>query len=306
MKLTFSEVPMKKAIKLVLCLFGLLSFYVNASSIVVSVKPLQLITNELTQGVLEPELLISSNASPHDYAMKPSDLKKIKQADLVIWFGPDLESFLAKAIGEGKNSMPLSQSGVTLREFGDAHASDDHHGHSHGSHDPHIWLGPLQAKEIAQAIYQKLVELNPEHKERYTQNYVRFTLQLAEVVKRIETQLVPYKKQGYYVFHNAYGYFESYFNLNKSGHFTLSPERKPGAKTLIQIRTALKKGDAQCVFTEPQFKPSVVKSVTRGSDVFIGTLDPLATEIESKEGAYFEFLQSLADSYQECLGYKIK
>ncbi len=293
---------MKKVVFVCLYFLSVLpASYAQELSVIVSIKPLQLITFEMTKNIAEPDVLLSSTASPHDYALKPSDLKKIKNADLVIWFGPDLEPFLSKVINSDNKALKLSESDISLREYKqDAH---EHHGHDHGNHDPHIWLGPEQAAQTAKAIMLKLSEIDPNNAAQYQINYDRFVSQLNKVTDEIKQQLAPYKEKGYYVFHDAYGYYESYFSLNKHGHFTLSPERKPGAKTLIQIRTALKEGKARCVFSEPQFKPSVVKSVTRGSDVYIGVLDPLATETEVKSGGYFAFLKALTQSYVDCLAY---
>ncbi len=89
--------------------------------------------------------------------------------------------------------------------------------------------------------------------------------------------------------------------MNNIGHFTVSPDRKPGAKTLITIRKALSANEAQCVFSEPQFQPAVIESVVRGSDAKIGVLDPLGTDIPVANGSYFVFLKSMGDSFYSCL-----
>jgi zinc transport system substrate-binding protein len=269
-------------------------------NIVTSIKPFQLIALEITHNISTPELLIKSNASPHDYALKPSELKKLKGADLVIWFGPGLEPFLEKIVANSGQSLTLSQSDITFRHY-DEGSDHNHDGHNHGSFDPHIWLGPEQAAQTAAVIASRLSELDPPNAQGYQANLSKFLSQLDRSVESISARFEPYQDKGYYVFHDAYGYFESYFDLNKLGHFTLAPERKPGAKTLIHIRSSLKRGEASCVFSEPQFKPAIVSSVTRGSDVNIGVLDPLATEISIVKGAYFNFLNGLADSYIECL-----
>lgn len=293
---------MNKLVKKALLLLVAISPLSQATTIVTSIKPFQLIALEITQGVTEPESLLSSTASPHDYAMKPSDLRTLKGADLVIWFGPELEPFLEKVLEGGNNSLQLSKSDIEFIEYEEV-GHDDHHGHDHGQVDPHIWLGPDLAEQIASEIADKLAEIDPVNAEIYQANLMQFNLNLEKSVNEIKRELKPYLNQGYYVFHDAYGYFESYFHLNKLGHFTLSPDRKPGAKTLIQIRSALKAGEAHCVFSEPQFKPTTVQSVIRGSDVFVGVLDPLAADIELATGGYFRFIGALANSYIECLSY---
>lgn len=281
-----------------------------AVHVVASIKPIQLITLEITKGITTPELLVNSTASPHDYAMKPSDVRKLMQADLVVWFGPELEAFLPKVIEKQKNHLPLSLSEqLTLRHYSEHDDDADngsHEGHDHGagSIDPHFWLGPIQAGQSAMVIANRLSELDPENADVYQQNYQNFVESMNSKINEITSRLAPYKSYGFFVFHDGYGYFEEQFELNKVGYFTLSPERKPGAKTLIQIQSALRAGAARCVFTEPQFKPSIVKSVTRGTDVTIGELDPLATDIELKVGGYSKFLDNLTDQYTSCLAGK--
>ncbi|WP_434761934.1 zinc ABC transporter substrate-binding protein ZnuA [Vibrio fortis] len=274
----------------------------SASTILTSFKPIQMIVTELTQGVSEPDVVMNSNASPHDYALKPSDVKKIQNADMLIWFGPDLEAFLTKVAKSNDNLVTISEiPNINLREFGEDPHDHHHDGHDHGSHDPHFWLGIDQVEVASSYISNKLVEVDPQNADIYKKNLEVFLSQLADKKRSIEAQLAPVKDKGYYVFHDAYSYYEDEFGLNKLGHFTVSPERKPGAKTLISIKKTLAKQDVQCVFSEPQFTPAVIESVVRGSSTKKGQLDPVGSDIEVGKGSYFEFLQQLTDSYTSCL-----
>ncbi|MBD1575846.1 zinc ABC transporter substrate-binding protein ZnuA [Vibrio sp. S11_S32] len=283
-------------------------------TVVTSIKPLQLITQELTLGVTDTQVLLNATASPHDYALRPSDMRKIKDADLFIWVGPGLESFLESALEGNTNTLQLDQSDqITKLKYGEEgdhdHADHDHAAHEdhddghhhHGGYNPHLWLGPQQAQQMAKVISDKLMALDPEHKATYQKNYQAFVTHLSATISGIKQQLAPVKSHGYYVFHDAYSYYENYFGLNNLGHFTVSPDRRPGAKTLITIRTALQSDKAYCVFSEPQFTPAVIDSVTRGTNVKHGSLDPLATDYPVKPGSYFTFLQDLGHSFSTCL-----
>ncbi len=275
-----------------------------ASDILTSIKPIQMITHELTAEVSEPDVLLSANASPHDYALRPSDVKRIHQASLVIWFGPDLEPFLEKVLSSHPNVLTLNSiPNLNLRAYSAEeleHGHDDGH-HHHGTHDPHFWLGIEQAKQVATAIAQRLSETDPEHAKQYASNLKRFVQQADETDSAIRAQLADVKSVPYYVFHDAYDYFEQRYGLNNLGHFTVSPDRKPGAKTLIAIRKSLADNQAKCVFSEPQFQPAVIETVVRGSHAHIGVLDPLGTQVPVKAGSYFAFLHQLSDSYAQCL-----
>ena len=143
-------------------------------NVVTTVKPLNLIVSELTQGVATSEYVIPSGASPHDYALRPSDVKKLKQADLVVWVGPELESFLVKTMASKPENIALSQQhDISFRYYAEKdqeHAEhenetdhdheSEHEGHHHNHHgiDPHLWLGPDQAvQEIGRASCRERV-----------------------------------------------------------------------------------------------------------------------------------------------------
>ncbi|MGR5427612.1 zinc ABC transporter substrate-binding protein ZnuA [Vibrio harveyi] len=293
---------MKRAI--ILAVSAILTLPAHAVTVLTSIKPIQMITTELTEGVTAPDVLLQNNASPHDYALRPSDVQKVAAADLVIWYGHDLEPFLEKVVTDRGNTLTLSQiPGLSLREFGSEH-SHDHDGHDHGTHDPHFWLGVETVQQAANAIAHKLAEVDPVHADTYANNLKKFEVKLNATDSEIKQQLAPVKDKGYFVFHDAYGYFEERYGLNQMGHFTVSPDRKPGAKTLIRIRKTLGTGDVACVFSEPQFTPAVIESVMRGSDVRSGVLDPLGSEVEVKSGSYFEFLKGMSNSFSQCLSEK--
>lgn len=273
----------------------------SAIEVLTSIKPIQMITYELMLGTGTPDVLLPSGASPHDYALRPSDVKRIQQADLVIWFGQDLEPFMSKLLVDRESALTLSQiPDLVLREYNEE-GGHDHDGHNHGNHDPHFWLGIEQAGQVARSITARLIALDEVNQQQYQANLVRFLTSLAEYDNAIGEKLKPVTTVPYYVFHDAYGYFEQHFALNNLGHFTVSPERKPGAKKLIAIKQTLNSQLAKCVFAEPQFEPAIIDTVVRGTPAKIGVLDPLGSSIELNAGSYFVFLNQLAESYYRCL-----
>ncbi|AZL84199.1 zinc ABC transporter substrate-binding protein ZnuA [Aliivibrio salmonicida] len=293
----------KKNQFIALCLCTLLSAQAQAMNVLSSVKPINLIVQELTNGVSESSYLVPQSASPHDYALRPSDIKKIKNADMIIWYGNDLEPFLSKVLADQKNVITISEfSSVDFYHF-DQHGDDAHaeeSGHHHNT-DPHFWLGPKEALGVAKEITVQLIKIDPLNKDQYKSNLAAFENKLAQAVETISKQLKPVQSKGYFVFHDAYGYFERYFGMNNLGHFTVSPDRKPGAKTLINIKKSLLNQQAVCVFSEPQFEPAIVTTITRGTEVHKGELDPLAIQQADENGAYFIFLSTISNELSRCL-----
>ena len=181
-------------------------------------------------------------------------------------------------------------------------AHDEHqHSHHHGEYNMHLWMSPEIARQSAVAIHAKLLELMPQSRDKLDANLQHFEAELATANTQISSQLAPVKGKGYFVFHDAYSYFEKQFGLTPLGHFTVNPEIQPGAQRLHQIRTELVEHKAVCVFAEPQFRPAVIDAVARGTKVRSGTLDPLGIDISLGKDSYVKFLSQLSSQYASCL-----
>lgn len=275
-------------------------------NLVTTIKPLGLIANDIAGNHASVEVLLPDSASPHDYALKPSDLKKISSADAVFWVGPELELFLEKLLSDADNAVRLtSYPGMPVRYFEEGshgHDDHDHHDHSHDGIDGHIWLGPDQSIVIALAVKDKLSKIDPENAKAYEDNYTAFKTELEQAKLALQTRLAAFNNKGYFLFHDAYGYFEDAFKLSPLGHLTINPDRKPGAKTLVAIRGAIKEGKAQCVFSEPQFNPAMVSTLVKGTDTKVLVLDPMATDLKVGSNQYVDFLNQLGSQYLSCFG----
>lgn len=291
-----------------------------------SIKPIQLIAADMLGDLAQVEVLLPPGSSPHHYSLKPSAIRRIHSADLFIWGGADLELFLTKNVSQlerpamalldetdGHPAEPETAEHGHGHEDEHEHAHEEDHeegheesheeGHEH-SGDPHFWMTPERALAAADKIKDRLIELYPNNAGLYQQAYERFEQRLAQADQRLQQQLKPMAGVGFFVFHDAFSGFVEHYQLLQLGYFTVDPGRKPGARRLTQIRTALENEQAHCVFVEPQFKAPVVDSLIRGLDIRVGRLDPLASEASVVIGGYVGYLQSLADSFSDCLSGK--
>ncbi|AEB48576.1 zinc ABC transporter substrate-binding protein ZnuA [Aeromonas veronii] len=296
------------------------SLPVRAIEVLTTIKPLGFIAAAITDGVSEPKVLLPTGASPHDFSLRPSDIRNINSADLVVWVGPELEGFMAKPLANHSHAPALTQvEGMPLFNYAtqDSHDSHDHDDHVHAAHehgdhdegheghhhegvDPHIWLGPTQAKVIAKAIASELGKLDPANQARYDANLAAFDAKVDAKDKVIAGQMKTVNEKGYFVFHEAYGYWERHYGMSSKGHFTVSPERRPGAKTLVDIRKALEEKQASCIYAEPQFSPAVIESVARNTGAKVLLLDEVGEQVPLGPDGYPQFMQQLADAFAQC------
>ncbi|MGY3929926.1 ABC-type high affinity zinc transporter periplasmic binding protein [Aeromonas encheleia] len=290
------------------------SLPVRALEVLTTIKPLGFIAAAITDGVSEPKVLLPTGASPHDFALRPSDIRSINEADLVVWVGPELEGFMAKPLAKHPHVLTLTRvEGMPLFDYSkqagheepadeehEGHDHDGHEGHHHEGVDPHIWLGPTQALVIAKAMSETLSARDPGNAERYRANLLAFQAKVDAKDKVIAGQMKVVNQKGYFVFHEAYGYWERHYGMSSKGHFTVSPERRPGAKTLVEIRKALEEKQASCIYAEPQFSPAVIESVARNTGAKVLLLDEVGEQVPLGPDGYPQFMQQLADAFAQC------
>lgn len=165
----------------------------------------------------------------------------------------------------------------------------------------HIWLDPMNAIAMTEAIVATLAEADPTHAGVYRANGRRLTVGLEAMNAHFAHELAPLAGEPYIVFHDAYQYFESRYGLTPAGSITISPDRQPGAERLTEIRDKIRESGAICVFAEPQFEPRLVQTVAEGTDARTGVLDPLGAEIADGPHLYSTLINELGQSLLDCI-----
>ena len=272
-------------------------------------------------GIGKPDLIVDGYNSPHNFSLKPSHAKMLANADLVIWIGEDLETFLEKPLStiakKAKKIEVMDIRGVQKLEFREKNIfeeHDDHKGHDdhkddhtkkdgheehgHGTHDPHIWLDPINAKIIIKEITNQLVKLDTKNSSIYKSNSKKALADIDKLVKNIKKDLN--KDLRFVVFHDAYQYFENRFNIQVLGALTVNTDVIPGAEQLSEIREVIEHEKVNCLFSEPQFNPSIIKSIAKDTKIKTGILDPLGAKLDKGKNLYFDLLNDMASSFKGC------
>ncbi len=284
-----------------------------APKVVTSILPVHSLVAGVMDGIGSPHLLIGANASPHAYALKTSDARALSEAELVVWVGEELETMLERSLhslaGKARVLELVSVEGMRLlstRKLGarlehtDVH---EHEGHAHerGEVDIHLWLSPHNARRIVTAVAAELAELDKPNAKRYSANAALLERQITALEKELVAKLAGVRERPFIVFHDAYDYFEEAFSLNSVGAIAVSPERRPGARRIAGIRQAIRESGADCVFSEPQFRPDIVEVVLEGSSARQGVLDPLGATLAPGKEQWFGLMRGLADNLVTCL-----
>ena len=294
-----------------------------APNVVASIKPVHSLVASVMAGVGEPTLIVKGSASPHTYALKPSDAGALESAGIVFWTGHGMELFLADALetlATGATVVELAESpGITLlpvREGGafEAHAhedeghEDEEHDHAHEEHDHeheegdmHFWLDPENAKLMVTQIATTLAEADPENATAYQANAEAELVKLDALEAELAATLAPIADKPFIVFHDAYQYFEARFGLTLAGSVTVTPDVMPGAARIDELKAKVAELGATCVFAEPNFEPTIIAAITEGSPARSGILDPEGGALAEGVDLYPTLLRGLAASLVDCL-----
>lgn len=277
--------------------------------VLTSIKPLQLIAAAVQDGVAIPEVLLPPGASPHNYALRPSDVRKVQSVDLLYWIGPDMEGFLPRVLGGRSLPSVAVQDlpGLKLRHFGaDNHShseeADEHdHDHRPGSLDAHLWLSPVNARVIADKMAADLSAADPANAQRYQSNAKAFDERLDALDQRLKKRLANVEGKPYFVFHEAFDYFEDAYGLKHAGVFAVAAEVQPGAQHVAAMRKRLQEVGKTCVFSEPPLRPRLAETLVSGLPVKLAELDALGGYTPATAQGYEQVLEKLGNDLAGCL-----
>lgn len=282
---------------------------------VASIKPIHSLLASVMAGAGTPALLVKGHASPHSFALKPSDAAILENARIVFWAGPALERFLQRplASAEGAKAVALLEMpGLTLlpvrrgglwktREDELSEAEEPDEAPAEAELDSHFWLDPTNAERIAAHMAEQLAVADPARATLYAKNAATLADRLEALDAELATILAPVVDRPFIVLHDAYQYFERRYGLAGVGSITLDPEQPPGAETLAAVRDRLAEGGASCAFHEPQYPAALVEIVTEGTGARVGELDPEGAALADGPELYFTLLRNLARSLASCL-----
>ena len=279
-------------------------------SVVASIKPVHALVAGVMGDLGTPHLLLAAPTSAHHFTLKPSQARALQNADIVFWIGPGMEQPLTKALGTlaaDAQSVALDDSaGLVLFDFDDDghddHGTKDKHD-GHGGHgiNPHIWLDPFNAQIMLGVIADHLGKADPVNARAYQANADAMRQTFAQLQIDIARELAPFAESEFLVLHDAHIYFERRFGMRAHAAITTEPDVMPTAAKIKKLRHDLESHPIDCIFGEPFLGQKVVRLIAEGSDIRIGQLDPLGSQLPAGASLYADLLKSYAAAFKACL-----
>lgn len=293
--------------------------------ILATIKPLHGLAAAVTRDFATPELLIENDFSPHLFQLKPSHIRAISEADIILWAGPGVEAFMqplidkfaldskliemAKLPGIVRHRIRSKQSNHTSANESETSTNQyEQLGHPDAVEsaveqtelDYHLWLEPHNARLLVNELVVQLGKLDPPNSEHYRLNGERFKYQLFRAEIDIDTQLREYQRRPYFVFHDSFQYFEKAFGLGEPSVVALQPHALPGAKRLKALRDEIADRKLNCIFTEPQFRSPMIETLSTDLSLPALSIDPLGSGLAGGYTHYTRLLRNTASALVDC------
>lgn len=183
----------------------------------------------------------------------------------------------------------------------DDHA-EGHHAHDgHGAHDSHVWLSPENATLWLTLIAEALSQADPENAATYIANAEAGARTIAEAVEQARAVLDPVADRPLALAHDAYQYYEEFFDLSVIGAISDADANTPGPARLAALRDGLAEQGAACILTETSTDPRLLEAV-KASGLPSVQLDPLGTDLPQGTALYPALILETAMRIADCAG----
>lgn len=276
------------------------------------------------------EMVIPPGADPHTYEPTSKQMTQIAEADLFLTIGHDLEPYvesMEKSLDGQNVAFVKTAENVKLLDAADTvhvhdeegHTEDDHaheeeghsedehaheegDGHSHGQYDPHVWLDPMNAVSMAEAVEAAFSEEAPDYKDEFAERLSTFKDEANALDAELKAAVENGSKSELLVTHAAYGYLAERYGFEQLPIAGLTPSEEPSQQALKRIIEEARLHDLNYIAFEDTVTPKVaevVKQEIGAESVTIYNLESVTKEQMDK--SYFDLMRENVKALETAL-----
>lgn len=232
-----------------------------------SIYPLYDFTKKIGGEKINLINITPAGAEPHSFEPSTKLLAELSKASLFLYHGAGLEPYLEnllETLQESRLLMIEANQGIELIIKNE-------------QIDPHSWLSPSCAKIIGQNILQALMQIDPENKDYYQNNYQRFEKNLTTLDQEYRNTLALCQKKRIIVTHEAFNYLCQEYNLEQVPIMGLNAEAEPTPGKLKEISQLIKQEKINYIFSEALYSPKIAATIADETGATILQLHPIGS-----------------------------
>lgn len=231
--------------------------------VVASFYPLAFFTEQIGGAFVSVTNITPSGAEPHDYEPTTTDIQKISESKLLVLNGLGLESWGTKI--ENKNTITVSNTLATETIGYGAQTVTD----------PHVWLSPVLAKQIAIQIADALVTISPENAPYFETNKMNLLLKLSQLDEAFKKGLSRCTKHDIVTSHAAFGYIAHQYGFDQIAIAGLSPDEEPTPQKITEITNLVRQKNISYIFFESLVSPRLAQTIANETHTKTLVFNPL-------------------------------
>ncbi|SEA58298.1 metal ABC transporter substrate-binding protein [Paenibacillus sp. 276b] len=278
----------------------------------VSFYPMYEFTKNVAGDLANVHTLVPAGMEPHDWEPTPQDIASIEKADVLVYNGAGMESWIDQVTDSLSNAKLIqveASHGIDLLEGSeeeehdhehadttdthdhadeatteehnhdhDAEAEEGHthtHDHDHGGLDPHVWLSPALAVKEVRNIEAGLAQAAPEHAEQFKQNADAYVAKLEALDQDFKAAVADSKRKDFITQHAAFGYLAKEYGLQQVPIAGLSPEQEPSAAQMASVIDFAKEHQVKTIFFETLVSSKVSETIANEVGAKTAVLNPI-------------------------------
>jgi len=252
--------------------------------VVASIYPLKLIAESILGPRGDVTTLLPAGLSPHDFALKVSDRRKLADAELLLWVSPSLEPYLV--------GIAADQRSVSMSDESSSEKSLSHREHSH-QQDPHLWLSLTEVELFTRQLTNDLIALDPANGDEFRVNAERF-IEGIQSIPFAHSEIA--EPRPYAVAHRAYDHFLESFSFPQPIVLSESPEISPGARSLWRASQSLERGN--CLIVDSSNSQRWLMAFAQRNKLTVKRVDLMG--VEPGVSTYKVLIERMAEVFESC------
>lgn len=232
------------------------------------------------------EALMGPGVDPHLYKATQGDLKKLQQADIIVYNGLFLEGKMGEILQKLKNKKTVIAMAELLPKNSYINNTE-----FQGAFDPHIWFDVKLWNEAVQLLSQELIKIDSLNQSFYNQNANKFSAQLDSLHKKVYSQVnsIPEDKKVLVTAHDAFAYFGRAYDVDVRGLQGISTLSEFGLRDVSNLVDFIVQNEIPAIYTETSVSEKAINAVlegckSKGHEVMIG--GSLYSDAMGEEGTF--------------------
>lgn len=291
-------------------------------NIYTTVYPLQYFAEQIGGEHVDVSSIYPPGSNEHTFEPTQKDMIHLADAKLFFYIGLGLEGFVTNAkktlanedvtLVETTANIDHSKLDVSTSskhahdEHDDEHEGEeeDHEGHSHGDTDPHVWLSPAIAQDLAKSIKDSLVKKDADHKADYEKNYDELIKKLQKLDTDYKTMADNAANKTFFISHASFGYIAGSYGLEQRSIAGLNSQDEPTQRELTKIADQAKKDNVKYILFEQNVSSKLSQVIQKdvGAEALtVNNLSVLTKEDISKKKDYMSIMEDNLKTFEEAL-----